>query len=74
MLAGSHGLEFDKEHAELEAYATANGYTIRQGGHGEYYVYSGQDLNTSLAACSMRSEAVRIAYAMAKVFPPGEAA
>ena len=73
MLAGPHESEFDKENVVLEAYATAHGYSIRQGGHGEYYIYSEQNLNTSLATCDMRSEAVRIAYALAKAFPLGEA-
>ena len=72
MLAGAHEAGFAKEHAELEAYAAAHGYTIRQGGNGEYYVYSKDNLNTSLCMCSMRSDAVRIVYALATVFPPGE--
>ena len=74
MLADAHGSGFAKEYAELEAYAAAHGYTIRQGGNGEYHVYSQDNLNTSLCMCPMRSDAVRIAYGLATVFPPGEAA
>lgn len=74
MLAGAHGIGFAKEHDDMEAYAASHGFTIRQGGNGEHYVYSQDNPNTSLCMSSMRSDAVRIAYALATVFPFGEAA
>jgi len=73
MLAGAHGIGFAKEHDDMDAYAAAHGYSIRQGGNGEHYVYSKDNLNTSLCMSPMRSDAVRIAYALATVFPPSEA-
>ena len=73
MLAGAHGIGFAKEHDDMEAFAAAHGYTIRQGGNGEHYVYCKDNLNTALCTSSMRSDAVRIAYALANLFPPAEA-
>ncbi len=69
---------FEQERQEMETYAREHGYTIQEVENGlpfsrgnAYYVWK-QEGNAPLTLCVSQWAAIRIAYALARVFPAAD--
>lgn len=61
---------FENERAKQRTYAQEHGYTVNAG-TGGFYVYEAGNTHGPLAMCTLEWDAIRIAYALARVFARG---